>query len=92
MFHEGFGHQANQCATPPQGKFKNKGRDDTKGKGKEFNGGGKVQGGGRPCGHCGKTGHGPSELLDAPPRPDAAKEDRRRRGRDVGCVEFAAPF
>ena len=73
----GFGHRANQCATPPQGKFKNKGRDDTKGKGKGFKGGGKGQGGWHPCGHCGKTGHEPSELLDAPPRPDAAEEDRR---------------
>ena len=30
----GFGHRANQCATPPKGKSKGKGRDDTKGKGK----------------------------------------------------------
>ena len=56
----GFGHRANQCATPPKGKSKGKGRDDTKGKGKGFKGGGKGQGGGHPCGHCGKTGHGPA--------------------------------
>ena len=51
-----FGQRANQCATPPREKFKNKGRDDTKGKGKGFKGGGKGQGGWHPCGHCGKTG------------------------------------
>ena len=56
----GFGHRANQCATPPKGKSKGKGRDDTKGKGKGFKGGGKGQGDGHPCGHCGKTGHGPA--------------------------------
>ena len=30
----GFGHRANQCATPPKGKSKGKGRDDMKGKAK----------------------------------------------------------
>ena len=40
----GFGHRANQSATPPKGKSKGKGRDDTKGKGKGFKGGGKGQG------------------------------------------------
>ena len=53
-----FGHRENQCATTPKGKSKGKGRDDTKGKG--FKGGGKGQGGGHPCGHCGKTAHGPA--------------------------------
>ena len=43
---------------PRRGKFKNKGRDYTKGKGKGFKGGGKGQGGWHPCGHCGKTGKG----------------------------------
>ena len=56
----GFGYQTNQCATPPQEKSKGKGRDDSKEKGKGFKGGGKGKGGGQPCGHCGKTGHGPA--------------------------------
>ena len=97
---EGFGHRANQCATPPKGKSKGKGRDDTKGKGKGFKGGGKGQGGGHPCGHCGKTGHGPANCWTLHPdqmpwKRTAAVEEETvvgSLGFDIDCVEVAAPL
>ena len=95
----GFGRRANQCATPPKGKSKGKGRDDTKSKGKGFKGGGKGQGGGHPCGHCGKTGHGPANCWTLHPdqipwkRTAAVEEETPVGGLgfDIGCIEVAAP-
>ena len=89
----GFGHRANQCAAPPKGKSKGKGRDDTKGKGKGFKGGGKGQGGGHPCGHSGKTGHGPANCWTPPWKRTAAVEEETPVGGlgfDIGCIEVAA--
>ena len=68
----GFGHRANQCATPPKGKSKGKGRDG-------FKGGGKGQGGGHPCGHCGKTGHGPANCWKTRYRRRGPPLSRKRR-------------
>ena len=89
----GFGHRANQCATPPKGKSKGKGRDDSKGKGKGFKGGGKGQGGRHPC------GHGPANCWTLHPdqilwkRTAAVEEETPVGGLefDIGCIEVAAP-
>ena len=67
---QGYGHQASDCATPAQGKGKNKGfkgdgkgkglHGDHKGKGKGSEGDGKGRVQHLQCTHCGKRGHAPA--------------------------------
>lgn len=89
----GFGHRANQCATPPKGKGKGE-KGGGKGKGKAAKAGGKGKGVFPTCAHCGKQGHSPANCWTLHPdqlpwKKTAAVEEEAVGGLgfDIGCLE-----
>ena len=90
----GFGHRVNQCATPPKGKSKGKGRDDTKGKARAR--GSRVEARAKEAGIRADTAGRP----DMDQRIAGRSTQTRYSGRgetpgslgfNIGCIEVAAP-